>query len=284
MVKFPYMQFFTGDWKKDPAVGMCSITARGVWVEMLIAMHDSDRSGILRGTTDQLALLVRCSTSELDQAITEFQTTGVADVTKDRNGVVTVKNRRMAREAKGREITAQRQRKHRARDDCNDDVTPASRNGHRDTSDVKRQTSSSMSDSLSASSGSLTSSELEKRRGTSGRSKDVDARKDVFGQEETAEAIQRFAKALKTVRPSANEPQRSQDLDLLAKAAILSVTDYSQDWFIDSVRAVDENDFDVAPFGYFHSVLQSKLKLNDRDFGRVLAKTIVPDGFIESAQ
>jgi hypothetical protein len=106
------MQFFTGDWLKDPCLTICSPASRGVWIDLLSAMHESGRSGELRGTTDQLARLARCLTSDLVAALTELKTTGAALVT-ERNKIVTVTNRRMAREHKLRNSNAKRQERFR---------------------------------------------------------------------------------------------------------------------------------------------------------------------------
>jgi hypothetical protein len=127
--KLPYIQFYTGDWLKDPSLSICAPAARGVWMDLLCAMHEAGRSGELRGTTDQLARVARCSTAELVQALTELQTTGAADV-NDRNGVVTVSNRRMRRDAELREKAANRQRRHRDQVPRDGPVTHSSRNGH----------------------------------------------------------------------------------------------------------------------------------------------------------
>lgn len=106
-MKYPYLQLFTGDWLKDPALTICTPAARGVWIDLLCAMHELDRSGELRGTREQLARVARCSTVDLTQALTELQTTRAAEL-HDRNGVVTVTNRRMKREAAQRENTRSR--------------------------------------------------------------------------------------------------------------------------------------------------------------------------------
>jgi hypothetical protein len=110
---------------------MCTPATRGVWMDLLCAMHQSGRSGELRGTTDQIARLARSSTAELTQALTELQTTGTADVTF-RNKDVTVINRKMKREAKDRAGTALRVMKHRSNAECNGTVTP-------EKIDVRRQ-------------------------------------------------------------------------------------------------------------------------------------------------
>lgn len=122
MAKLPWFKFFPTWWLGDTELSKCTSATRGVWIDLLCAMHQSGRSGELRGTTDQIARLARCSTAELTQALTELQTTGTADVTF-RNNDVTVINRLMKREAKDRTDTALRVKKHRS----NTDVTEKKR-------------------------------------------------------------------------------------------------------------------------------------------------------------
>jgi len=66
-VKLPAFQFYPGDWLKDAALARCTPATRGVWMDLLCAMHDLNRSGELRGTADQLARLARCQTVDLVQ-------------------------------------------------------------------------------------------------------------------------------------------------------------------------------------------------------------------------
>lgn len=98
---------------KDPALALCTPATRGVWIDLLCAMHELDRSGELRGTTDQLARVARCSTVDLAHALTEFQATGAADVT-ERSGIVTVICRRMKREYDARKSSAERVKRFRS--------------------------------------------------------------------------------------------------------------------------------------------------------------------------
>jgi hypothetical protein len=110
-MKFPWMKFVPGDWLKDPAVSLCSPAARGIWMDLICAMHEAGQSGQLRGTNDQLARLARCQPAELAQALTELQASGAAVVTQRNEnvtGIVTVCNRRMQREEKAREQTRKR--------------------------------------------------------------------------------------------------------------------------------------------------------------------------------
>lgn len=121
--KFPYMAFFTGDWLKDPALTLCAPATRGVWIDLLSAMHEAGRSGELCGTAEQLARFARCSTADLALALTDLRTNKAADVT-ERNGQITVVNRRMFREHNSRLSGALRQRRFRERHGEYDDVTP----------------------------------------------------------------------------------------------------------------------------------------------------------------
>ena len=127
--KLPAFQFYTGDWLKDPSLGMCSPATRGVWIDLMCVMHERNRSGLITGTREQIARICRCTAVEFDAAITELQTTSAADVT-ERNGVVTVTCRRMKREADERKAAAERKRRERSRnkaDPAPDNVTQKSR-------------------------------------------------------------------------------------------------------------------------------------------------------------
>lgn len=137
MPKEPWKRWFPGDWLSDPAVSLCSPATRGVWMDMLMAMYILDRFGKLSGTTEELARLCRCSTSDVSSAIAELQATGAADVT-ERNGRVTVINRRQLRESQERENTRIRVKKYRDKESCNGD-------GNADVTQQKRESNKSPS-------------------------------------------------------------------------------------------------------------------------------------------
>ncbi|MDE1871829.1 MAG: hypothetical protein KGI06_06350, partial [Candidatus Micrarchaeota archaeon] len=46
-LKLPAFQFYPGDWRKDPAVQALSFEERGIWVELLCLMHESEQRGKL---------------------------------------------------------------------------------------------------------------------------------------------------------------------------------------------------------------------------------------------
>lgn len=45
MGKTPAFQFYPGDWLRSEVAG-CSISAQGLWLRLLMVMHDCDRYGI----------------------------------------------------------------------------------------------------------------------------------------------------------------------------------------------------------------------------------------------
>lgn len=138
-MKAPAFQFYPGDWLKDPAVTLCQPATRGVWMDLLCRMYESDRSGVLTGTRDQIARLGRCSTAELVLALDDLRTSKAADVT-DRNGMVTVVCRRIKKAADERKNAALRQRNHRASLPRDGPVTPLSRGTSTSTSVQEYQT------------------------------------------------------------------------------------------------------------------------------------------------
>lgn len=111
-MKLPAFMFYPGDWLTDPALSLCTPATRGVWIDLLCAIHKLNRGGELRGTTEQLARIARCLPVQLIEALTDLQATGTADVS-ERNGVFTILSRRMARDAKEREQWRLRQQKRR---------------------------------------------------------------------------------------------------------------------------------------------------------------------------
>jgi hypothetical protein len=116
MPEYPYMQWFTNDWMGDPAVTRCSPVTRGIWFDFLNVMHQLGRTGVLSGTREQLARFGRCSAAELGRALDELKQHDAGLVTEE-NGVVTVVNRRMLKEAERRKSDAERQKRHRSRAD-----------------------------------------------------------------------------------------------------------------------------------------------------------------------
>lgn len=102
----PWLKFYPSDWRADPALRMCSIAARGLWMEMLCVMHEAEPRGTLRvngkALSDrQLGALAGCA--DVSGLLSELEEAGV--FSRDEDG--TVFSRRMMRDdAKAKEDKA----------------------------------------------------------------------------------------------------------------------------------------------------------------------------------
>lgn len=97
--KRPAMQFYIGDWKKDPNVRACSIGARGLWVEMILAMFECEPRGYMlvgskQATVQQIAVMAGCSLEETQTLLKELEEARVFSRTEDG----TIYSRRMVRD------------------------------------------------------------------------------------------------------------------------------------------------------------------------------------------
>ncbi|WP_395451168.1 hypothetical protein ACHMW7_16075 [Aminobacter sp. UC22_36] len=93
------MKFYTSDWRADPALRMCSVGARGLWMEMLCIMHEAEPYGSLRVNSRpvidrQLASLAGSSIDEVSSLLAELEAAGV--FSRDNDGVIF--SRRMQRD------------------------------------------------------------------------------------------------------------------------------------------------------------------------------------------
>lgn len=99
-MKNPWMKFYPADWRSDPALRMCSLTARGLWVEMLCVMHEAEPYGHLlvagkSPSPQQLSVLLGADLKTISAALAELVEAGV--VSQDGQGVYL--SRRMVRDA-----------------------------------------------------------------------------------------------------------------------------------------------------------------------------------------
>jgi len=100
MAKLPFMKFFPKDWMGDERLRLCSIAARGLWIDLLCLMHSAPRRGYLQTATgtplplDQIARMAGCSTDEASRLMQELVDAGVCDSAE--HGLIY--SRRMVRE------------------------------------------------------------------------------------------------------------------------------------------------------------------------------------------
>lgn len=93
------MKFYPADWRSDAMLRLCSISARGLWAEMMCIMHDAERYGSLlvngrRIDKKQLASLAGISEKECCALLLELEGNGV--FSRDEDG--TIYSRRMRRD------------------------------------------------------------------------------------------------------------------------------------------------------------------------------------------
>ena len=70
---FAWMQFFPEDWRSDNGIAMCSAEARGIWIEILCCMWNSNMRGVIVGDTIALARLTRSTVEEVQRAVAELE-------------------------------------------------------------------------------------------------------------------------------------------------------------------------------------------------------------------
>ena len=109
-MKRPAFQFYPADWRTDSSLKVCTLAARGLWVEMLCLLHelgqqDGSRYGFLelRGkplSPDQLGRLVGIDLATLEPLLEELEAAGV--FSRDEGGVIY--SRRLDRDGKLKQI------------------------------------------------------------------------------------------------------------------------------------------------------------------------------------
>ena len=105
-MKNPWMKFYPSDWRGDAKLRMCSIAARGLWLEMLAIAHEAEEYGYVTingkaPTNLQLAKMVGEDESWVTQWVTELENSGVFSRTSE--GVIY--SRRMVRDYKKAEVS-----------------------------------------------------------------------------------------------------------------------------------------------------------------------------------
>lgn len=99
-MKLPALQFYPGDWRKDPGVQSLTYEERGIWIEMIFLMHESDRRGklMLNGkpvSDERLAQLLHLDKQKIKQTINTLLELGVASLCDETGALM---NRRMVRD------------------------------------------------------------------------------------------------------------------------------------------------------------------------------------------
>lgn len=107
MSKRPAFQFYPGDWRTDPGLRLCALTARGLWIEMMAIMHEGEPYGHLTAqgrpiSEDMLARLVGETPAVVRRAMKDLEANGVFS----RTDAGVIFSRRMVRDEDVREARA----------------------------------------------------------------------------------------------------------------------------------------------------------------------------------
>lgn len=107
-MKRPAFQFYPADWRKDAALQSCSMSAQGLWVNLMCIAHECEPYGylVVNGkpmTEPQIARLVGLGPKECARSIAELDAAGVASRRED--GAIF--SRRMVRDEDIRERRAE---------------------------------------------------------------------------------------------------------------------------------------------------------------------------------
>jgi uncharacterized phage protein (TIGR02220 family) len=68
-VKRPSLQFYPADWRNNAKLRRSSFHDRGVWLEVMCLMHDSDEYGVLRWPLEEVANAAGCREKDLHALI-----------------------------------------------------------------------------------------------------------------------------------------------------------------------------------------------------------------------
>ena len=99
MTKQPWLKFYPSDWRAEPSLRICSVAARGLWIEIICIMHDAEPCGSLviggaQVTVSQLAGLIGASQRQTQTLFDELERAKV--FSRDQDG--TIFSRRMRRD------------------------------------------------------------------------------------------------------------------------------------------------------------------------------------------
>ncbi|MEK6594776.1 MAG: hypothetical protein AABZ67_17035 [Pseudomonadota bacterium] len=68
-MKRPAFQFYPADWRNNAKLRRCTFAERGIWLETICLMHDSDEYGVLRWTLREIAQAIGCRLSDLKSLV-----------------------------------------------------------------------------------------------------------------------------------------------------------------------------------------------------------------------
>lgn len=120
MGKAPADQFYYGDWLRDIELQRSSACTKGVWMQALANMWFANPRGELTESKEELTKLLMVKPEEFDTFLSDVETLGFCYTSRNPNGLITIRNRRMYREEKEREKNRLRQQRYYEKHKPND--------------------------------------------------------------------------------------------------------------------------------------------------------------------
>lgn len=65
----PWFAFYAGDWRANSKLRRCTHAERGIWIDVLCLMHDSEEYGVLRWPLKEIAAAVGCRVADLKSLV-----------------------------------------------------------------------------------------------------------------------------------------------------------------------------------------------------------------------
>jgi len=124
--KNPASQYYWGDWLNDWELQLASSATRGIWANALARMWYSSVRGEMIATPEKFTQLLNCTLTEMGTFLSEAEALLFCYVLRNDDGTITLRNRRMYREARAKESNRLRQEKYRERRKDNNEITPPS--------------------------------------------------------------------------------------------------------------------------------------------------------------
>jgi hypothetical protein len=67
------MKFYPSDWRSDPMLRLCSLAARGLWMEMMCLMHEAEPYGSLLVNGTRFMQVVSKELTKFERCEWEFR-------------------------------------------------------------------------------------------------------------------------------------------------------------------------------------------------------------------
>jgi len=105
--KAPAFQFYPGDWMRDLSLRSCTVTSRGMWIDLLCLMWDGEPRGFLRVGgraigAKEISRLLGVKLSVVESSLADLKAHGVSSAAEDG----ALYSRRMVRDERVREVRA----------------------------------------------------------------------------------------------------------------------------------------------------------------------------------